>query len=646
MCAVDDKPDKEAKGDLVPRKIAESIPDEGKPIAIGEWYWVKEPKEAEFFGCVVEVGSNYVKIENAHGSSTRVHFDQFDKTCRRELDPEKVIRGRVEHYRGVVQEKLGEIQKITARLGLTPQLNIEQHQPESSKALSVLAETDNVKQYEKALIKAQKEDLPKLFKEVEEAHKQLATWMQAQAIPMKAMAEGMQGCIGQIEDRVFNVSLYAGLTEQVAEIAKGAPAAVSDRLHILQRLLYMDEECLANYRHGGMDFKGIGKFDAWLAKPENRDRVLPFPRSLVAFRVRRAEKERDWGGSLQQAFINVEMAELDKATFLYVRNGERLYRMNCDLQFGELIFPGRHEMDLSEPMMAKTFGSSIEEIIPKREYDDRLKEHEEGVRKYEEWHEANPKKSWIENPHREHGWGGGNFGKWQPFNKSSVYYDDIKGEIENRVKYYNRIALIVQGLYDRSEVLHPHPPIRLWTPEGFAAAVELVYDGSNILSYGEAPNFEAYREACNASIKEGSITIGQDDFWQEKEAEKECKRRDNDWRVKSDHRPERFRPYGNPGPGYLARVERWIDTSRKAIFRWTRKRVREVYSEFGDPIPLSIGVPASRLFNASAYKPGDFKRFFADPRTRAQYLKWAPALIAAEEYHAGNMKVGPKHEAD
>ena len=34
----------------------------------------------------------------------------------------------------------------------------------------------------------------------------------------------------------------------------------------------------------------------------------------------------------------------------------------------------------------------------------------------------------------------------------------------------------------------------------------------------------------------------------------------------------------------------------------------------------------------------DYKQFYNDPRTRAKYIKWAPLLIAAEEYHAGIIK--------
>jgi hypothetical protein len=48
------------------------------------------------------------------------------------------------------------------------------------------------------------------------------------------------------------------------------------------------------------------------------------------------------------------------------------------------------------------------------------------------------------------------------------------------------------------------------------------------------------------------------------------------------------------------------------------------------------------LLNVSAYKPGDYKRFFSDPRTRKEYLKWAPLMLAAEDYHAGVLELGRK----
>lgn len=49
--------------------------------------------------------------------------------------------------------------------------------------------------------------------------------------------------------------------------------------------------------------------------------------------------------------------------------------------------------------------------------------------------------------------------------------------------------------------------------------------------------------------------------------------------------------------------------------------------------------PLDELFNVTAYTPGDFHLFFDDPRTRAEYMQWAPFLLSAEDYHAGKVKV-------
>lgn len=77
--------------DLIPRNEPTRIPDEGTLIEVGQWYWINDPDEESsfrnWFGCVVEIGSNYVGFQDAFGSSCRVHLNDFEKECRRELMP-------------------------------------------------------------------------------------------------------------------------------------------------------------------------------------------------------------------------------------------------------------------------------------------------------------------------------------------------------------------------------------------------------------------------------------------------------------------------------------------------------------------------------------------------------------------------------
>lgn len=622
----------------------DQIPDQGIQLEVGNWYWITrddddyKKKYGPFFGCIVKVGSNFVEFQNPYDSTLRIHFDEFMKRCKREMDPEAVIIGRQNLYRDEVRNKLTEIRQVTARLGLDPSKFGPSAPQAETRSLSVLSAMPDMKKYKRELIHAKDKQLPKLFEEVKESNRNLTVWMKAQSIPMEAMADGMKEHVARIDDRIFNVSLYAGLTEDVEQISDGQAAPATEKLHLFQRLAYMDEECLVNYRHGGMEFKHIRQFDRWIAEPENLNRLLPFPRSMVAFRVRRNTKERDWDGTLSCMYINISLEKADKLTFMYIRNGEKLYRMDCDQEFRDHIFPRRDELDLSEPMMAKVEFNEVRDIITKREYDSRLREKQKKKELHDQWQKEHPKEDSFRNPF--HNWDYYfNEDRWEPFDKTSVYYDEMQEEVATRIKYYNRIAMILQGLFDRSEILHPHPPAKLWVPGGMEALVELMYDGADSIHYKEPPDFEEYRKRCNESLKEGSTTIGQEDFWERWEAKKENDRRSRSWRSTGDHRVTKFQPYGNPGPGFIAKISEWYPRKSAARFRWERKFQgwNSWKKNHGDPVPCSIAVPADKLFNVDAYKPGDFKQFYQDPRTRAKYLQWAPLLLAAEEWHAGNV---------
>ncbi len=617
-------------GSLAPRGKEPEPIESGMVVEVGQWYWVKDGKK-EWLGCVTKLGSNYAKMTTPEGGGARIHLDEFQEECRPETSPEVYINGKIAHYRGVVRNTLQEIKDITARLGCT-QAQIE-HTP-SERGLAALSSTADTKKYKKDLIRAKNKQLPRLFKKVEEANENLVTWMKAQMLPMLGAVGNMKNCIGAIEDKIFNVSLYAGLTEDVVQVSKGEPADISEKLHLMQRRLYMDEECLLDYRHGGMEFSQIKEFDRWLAEPTHRDRILPFPRCVVAFRVRRKRKERAWDGGFATALLNMNLEKYDELTALYIRNGDQLYRMDCDLEFGGLIFPGKGEVNLSEPMMIGRQWGGIK-IIPVREYEGMVEDQKKKRAQSSAWEKANPKKSWIHNPHE--GMGDSDIeDDWEPFTKDSVDYDDAQGVIADRVKQYNRIALILQGLLDRSDVFHPHPPVQLWKQEGFESFVKLIYDGTDTLAHGDPPDFKAYVKRCNESLKEGSFTIGQDHAFARKEAKKENDRR---WRGPS---LDLHYPYGNPGPGYMAKVAVWHPRTHKATYKWNRERQRYVRwgnGQPGDPLPTSITVLEEKLFNVSAYKLGDYKQFFQDPRTRAGYLQWAPMLLVAEEYHAGNIRI-------
>ena len=450
----------------------------------------------------------------------------------------------------------------------------------------------------------------------------------------------MYPLIHAIEDRIFSVELYSGITEKVEQITDGAPAPLNTSVHLLQRRHYMDEECLANYEAGGMQFKDIRGFNKWLAKPEQRDRLLPFSRCIVAFRVRRLEKEPDETPFSIADYVKIEAEKKqDATTYLYIRNGDQLWFLRTAIDFGETLFPDLEDNDLANRTFAEMTdnGHKIEKFITANEHAQIVEEHEKAMREYNqkkhEWYDSKPR---LE--------------KYEKFDHSSVYYDDISKVIGRHIQAHNSIALLIQGLLDRSPILHPHPAWQLWTQEGFTTGLTLVYDQTRALTVGDAPDFEAYRARLNASLKTGSITVGQDAAWVRRETAKEHARIRADYRTRADlkYYPKQVRPYKDLGPGMLAKVEYFKANSQQCVYKWQRNSRRDAGGwarmEYGDKgVMDTLTVAAAQVLNVSAYTPGDYHIFFDDPRTRAQYLQWAPLLLEAEEYYAGNREVHDKN---
>jgi hypothetical protein len=609
------------------------LSNEPEKIEPGQWYWIKDDDGVPWLGCVMRLGSNYVKLRAPSGADTRIHIDRFDDVCTRELNAASIMAGYVEQHKQAAARLIGEIKQLTSNLGIGPRDTLAQGEAPQT-ALAVAHGTANIEAHKDALVLAQTKTLPELFKQVEAEHESMSAWMKGQLLPALADLEGMKKAANGIGDRIFTVELYAGLVESVRQIVDGAPASIDDKVHLFQRRHYMDEECLANYTAGGMDISSLDKFDAWLVKPENLDRILPMPRCIVAFQVRRREKEREVN-DLRGFIKAMYMAESDKATFLYIRNGAQVFRLNTAIDFGEQLFPDRDHEDL---LSAGTiYIGHFDHVISQRAYTDMLieekKERKAFAEKMHAWKEAGKpehKRPWPE-PRRESEY-------YRPCTPDDVRYDDGMAKVSKVARDHNRVAVVLQGLLDRSPTLHPHPPWRLWTPEGFTAGVELVYDTTRGLVDGPAPDFEAYRVKLNAGIKRGAMTVGQEDAWMRHEGDKENERR----RANSYggwHEVTRVRPYGNPGPGLIAPVVK-LSRDGKASFSWLRERMHSSgygsrRKQAGDKILTHFSCQLSELLNVSAYKAGDYKIFYADPRTRADYLEWAPLLLAAEDYVNG-----------
>lgn len=614
---------------------------------LGQWYWVlssdlrysneledrisPDKESYQWLGCVTKLGSNYVEISHpssdSHSSKKRILLTSVESLLEFEPNAPEIIKSNVERFQSKSLKLMNEIQQVTSRLGVSQQLTIEDSNSNSANtALTVLNQNNQVDVYKNELIKAKEETLPNLFEEMKKSNKSVAKWMKAETLTYSSQLGTLQETIGRIDGRIFNVSLYAGLGEGCQLVKDGEPAPFHSKVHIMQRKLFMDEECLLDYDAGGMEFKDIGKFDEWLSRADNFERIFGYERCLVAFQVRRDKKVR-YSDNLLSSFINFSLENEDKYTFMYVRNGERLYRVAAELEFEEMLFPTGDVM-FNEPMMAKFYCDRVESLMPVREYEVLESEYQKVKDESDLWETENPEEHHFKNPfYSKHSHLNHIISGYQLVNDEHLYFDEVNQYISNKIEQYNRIVLIIQGLLDRSDVLHPHPVIKLHKPDDFHQMVKLIYDAEHVLTFGQTPDFAEYKKQCNSLINKNSIFVGQEIVWQEQKREKEREQ-------------ERRRGYSSwnteEGTGKLAFAERIQPRAKKAVFSWLREKAD--YS--GYYVRKTITVQFDSLFNVSAYKKGDYKLFYQDPRTRKDYVKWARYLLAAEDY--ANGKERPK----
>jgi len=588
---------------------------------LGDWCWIKTKNycgekqkyvTSDMFGCVQKIGSNYysfrsVEFESGGYESVRIHIEKMLKLVRIEKKADEYISKKISYFQDKVNHYLDRIQTESKRLGLkkTNALNHKESSlnTEKSNQLSVISGESDLEEYENKLVEFKNNGLPHLQKKLKENIKNVSNWMSANTLGLQAQANLINSNIADIDDKIFNVKLYGGLGEYIITFNDGKLAPLSEKIHIMQRRLYMDEECLVSYKSGGMEFTDIPKFTEWLLKEENLNRIFPFQKCIVAFKVRRNEKLRTWI-NIGDIFSNRTKKLNDARTFLFVRNGESLFCVDADLEFDDIIFPDLNEFNPTQPVYCKMWSSrTVERSVSESCYLDMLNKNQ--VNDYE----------------------------WELFNDDSVYYDEMNEYFINRMKKYNRIAYVLQGLLDRTEVLHPHVDIQAWKPASFEKHIKLVYDSDRALNSGDKPDFKAYWKKCNRSINIDSVVCGQKNYWTEKETKKENERRER--RFGWDCREiTNFRPVGNFGPFEVSKISKLYKSSNCVGFTWKKHRIIQSFCK-SKYINSSLKVPIEKIFNISAYKLGDYKRFFNDPRTRQEYLQWAYFLLSAEDYHNG-----------
>lgn len=243
---------------------------------------------------------------------------------------------------------------------------------------------------------------------------------------------------------IQTIELYLGIEEDLFQIQSGMPAAASEPISFRQQILYIDEE-VGVWTDGGYDYTNIPDFEEWLIKDKNYEKLLPEIKGILLFKPRR--KDKDYGGNYYE---NKADNEPNRESYFLIRNGENLYRIYSEkILIPDRLFPLREELaemftELSDMMNSK-----------------------------------------------EHVW-----------ERDKQEKED---KVENMTFRYKKMAFLLQGLIDRTQIFHPLPEtkINVFNLEDNQDAVNFIYDDEVSLPNGKLPFWEWHKE-INSTITHGS----------------------------------------------------------------------------------------------------------------------------------------------
>lgn len=300
-------------------------------------------------------------------------------------------------------------------------------------------------------------------------HKQAA--IAAKAAEMKALLDAqrqeldevmrpMQALVARIEEAIWTVNLYLGREEEIVVLRRGDPAPATEVLHVRQLVLAMDEETALHPEDEGIDYHDLAEFDAWLlASPAHLDQVLPERKGVVALVPRYRSRQDDRSSAA---------AEANAQTYWLLRNGDNLYRMATDFQVGSHLVPLADEFT-----------------------------------------------GYFHTERRDYSSGGSGKVHRIPITPGTRAWEQAEERADARQRHYMRVALVLQGLLDRTTVFHPLPAggidmLRTWAHEH--QQVRFIYDADPSLGTGREP-FGAWLARLNTQLRPGMRVVGNYDHW-------------------------------------------------------------------------------------------------------------------------------------
>lgn len=301
-------------------------------------------------------------------------------------------------------------------------------------------------------------------KEALKLQKKMQALLHEQQKALEVMARKWGAELDRLQYAIESINLYLGREEQVTPIQEGQRADPAEPICIRQTILYMDEECALLTDEGGIDFRNLDDFDQWLCQPDHLRQILPEKKGIIALKIRRGDKFY----ANEDIWTQLMLHNLNRQTYILIRNGDCLWRIWNEIELGEHLFPTQ------------------------REFDELFLDY------------------WSK----------------EPLRPGTTQYQKALNEATGRTKQYFKVILMLQGIIDRTRVFQPvnTKRINLLDPNPDASQVHLIRDAERALSAGK-PAFREWQKTLNDRLDSGKRIIFGGTGYQRRHYEDESHRR-------------------------------------------------------------------------------------------------------------------------
>ena len=176
--------------------------------------------------------------------------------------------------------------------------------------------------------------------------------------------------IERVTKIIWTIELYLGLKEELVLLKDGLVVSDLEPIHMMQELLYMDEE-VGDPTNDGVDVRNVDLFYDWMLnysnyfKCNNYELLLPYPKCMRIMRIRRNKK------AYEDSWTSAAMNRENMRTFLFIRNGEKIYKIETNIRFGEKLFPSNTElMDIFDKK--DDWGRDLSKEAKEKEFTDEM----------------------------------------------------------------------------------------------------------------------------------------------------------------------------------------------------------------------------------------------------------------------------------